>query len=78
MSCNQPDRATRSLPELADLSPSNRDGWGIGWFEDGIARVEREPGRADRNEMFSDAMRRATSHNLIAHLRYATHGEPMQ
>ena len=33
MSCNDEDRATRSLPIFSEYASRNPDGWGIGWFE---------------------------------------------
>jgi glutamine amidotransferase len=75
MSCNEQDRATRSLPAFARFATGNPHGWGIGWYEHGIARVERAPGRADRSPLFLESIEDARSTNLIAHVRYATHGE---
>ena len=47
MSCNSEDRATRSLPRFARYATRNPHGWGLGWYENGEARIEREPCRAD-------------------------------
>jgi|TARA_B110000116_G_scaffold203225_2_gene178262 predicted glutamine amidotransferase len=74
MSCNQEDRATQSLPRFAGFSVRNPHGWGVGWYEGGSARIERAPGRADYSEQFLESIEEARSTNLIAHVRYATHG----
>jgi len=75
MSCNDEDRATRSLPIFSKYAKRNSDGWGVGWFEGNNAIVRRAPCRADWDEAFYDSIDEARSHNLIAHIRYATHGE---
>jgi len=74
MSCNTEDRATSSLPRFARFATGNPHGWGLGWYEDGQARIEREPCRADFSEHFYDSIEQARSANMIAHVRYATHG----
>jgi glutamine amidotransferase len=76
MSCNDEDRATRSLPIFSEYAGSNPDGWGVGWFEGNKAEVRRAPCRADWDEKFYDSIDEARSHNLIAHIRFATQGEP--
>jgi len=72
MSCNDADRATRSLPRFAEYAHRNADGWGIGWYENGAAHVERAPTQGDRDPRFFEAMEEARSEVLIAHLRYST------
>lgn len=74
MSCNAEDRATSSLPRFARYATRNPHGWGLGWYENGQARIEREPCRADFSEHFYDSIEEARSTNMIAHVRYATHG----
>lgn len=75
MSCNDEDRATRSLPIFSEYAGSNPDGWGVGWFKGNKAEVRRAPCRADLDERFYDSIDEARSRNLIAHIRYATQGE---
>ena len=75
MSCNDEDRATQSLPRFARYATGNPHGWGMGWYENGQARIEREPCRADFSERFYNSIEEARSTNMIAHVRYATHGE---
>ena len=73
LSCNQEDRATRSLPIFSELySERNPDGWGIGWFEGNTVHVKGAPGRADADSMYVKAMESARSNTIIAHVRYAT------
>jgi predicted glutamine amidotransferase len=75
LSCNESDRATRSLPIFSEHASRNRDGWGIGWFEGNTAIVHRAPCRADLDDDFYESVDNARSHNIIAHVRYATQGE---
>ena len=74
MSCNDADRATRSLHRFAQYASGNADGWGIGWYEDGQARVERAPERGDLDSRYWSTMEEARSDVLIAHLRFSTGG----
>ena len=46
MSCQQPDRAVHSLLSFKEFSGENRDGWGLAYYQDGKAVIEREPGGA--------------------------------
>tara|TARA_B100000945_G_C20424842_1_gene619894 strand:- start:3553 stop:4263 length:711 start_codon:yes stop_codon:yes gene_type:complete len=75
LSCNKEDRATRSLPIFSEYGGSNPHGWGIGWFEKNKAIVHRAPRRADLDEHFFETIDKASSKNLISHVRWATHGE---
>lgn len=75
LSCNEIDRATHSLPIFSEFARGNRDGWGVGWFEGNTAIVHRAACRADLDEKFFDSVDRARSHNIIAHIRYATQGD---
>ncbi len=77
MNCNEPDRASKSLPILAEkYSSSNPDGWGIAYYDGVRAIVERAPGRAKDNPAYSRTAQTARSPIVIAHLRYKTKGEP--
>ena len=78
MSCNESDRATRSLPRFSDFSSGNPDGWGIGWFEGSIATVNRAAGRADMDSLYEESTAAARSHTLVAHLRISTGGDPCE
>jgi len=78
MSCNESDRATRSLPRFAASSAVNRHGWGIGWFEGNTAEVNRAPERADFSAQYEESTAMARSHTIVAHLRYSTVGEPCE
>jgi len=81
MSCNHEDRATSSLERFATRSRdnSNNDGWGIAFFDEGHAIVERASDDeveipAVENEKFFDVVRKAKSKNIIAHTRHSTCG----
>jgi predicted glutamine amidotransferase len=54
ISCQQPDGALHSLSSCKEFSENNPDGWGIGYYLDGIAKVEKDPQRADSSEKFND------------------------
>lgn len=80
MSCNHEDRATLSLRNFAtETSEHNSHGWGIAFFDDGHAIVERASDDdaeipAVENEKFFDAVEKAKSKNIIAHTRFSTCG----
>jgi len=74
MSCQQPDRAVHSLLSFKEFSGENRDGWGLAYYQDGKAVIEREPGGAGSSEKFRALIRNAASRIIIAHLRSATRG----
>ena len=61
--------------EFRPRAESNREGWGISWWEDGVAHLLKEPVRADESEL---AARLAddppVSDVFILHVRAATVG----
>ena len=87
LSCNEEDRATKSLPKFANefANPNstyehpNLDGWGIAYFDNNVAFVEKasehntQKGEssfaAAENKKFFDAVDEARSTNIIAHVR---------
>ena len=75
LSCNEMDRATKSLPIFSEYGRRNPHGWGIGWFDGNQALVHRAPNRADLDENFFETIDQARSKNMISHVRWATHGE---
>lgn len=79
LSCNEKDRAVRSLPVFVEKGSWCRDGWGIGYFEGSRAIVERSAediSRQEVKEKFYKIMEKAKSQTIIAHVRAATSGEP--
>ena len=92
LSCNEEDRATKSLPKFANefANPNstyehpNLDGWGIAYFDNNVAFVEKASERNTRkgessfaaaeNKKFFDAVDEARSTNIIAHVRNASPG----
>lgn len=75
MSSNAEDRAWRSLAVLADEhSGKNPDGWGIAYYQNGRAKVEKAAERADTSRSFSPIIEKAKSKVIIAHIRHATAG----
>jgi predicted glutamine amidotransferase len=80
---NQPEsaepwlvRSDRSLLVQSNVTPktAQRDGWGIGWFDDGgRARVVKGTGGAfSEPERFSTAARAAQGPLVFGHLRHAS------
>jgi predicted glutamine amidotransferase len=49
-------------------------GWGIGWYEDGGLRLEKEPVPARQSEKFAETSKNAKSRAFVCHLRKATCG----
>ena len=72
LSCNAIDRATPSLRRFSEEAWSMSHGWGIGWYENGRAKTEREPTRADFSDLFWNVKSDARSEIIMAHLRWAT------
>ncbi|GAB4209562.1 MAG: class II glutamine amidotransferase [Roseiflexaceae bacterium] len=50
----------------------NRDGWGIGYYHNNRARVEKRPVPACADPHFEATARAAQSHMFVAHVRRAT------
>jgi glutamine amidotransferase len=55
-------------------SQSHPDGWGLGYYEDGQARVHKGTEPAFRDQAFATLSRSLTSQTVIAHVRQATVG----
>ena len=85
LSCNEEDRATKSLPKFANqfgTYDTNCDGWGVAYFDNNVAFVEKASERntqkgessfaAAENKKFFDAVDEARSTNIIAHVRTAS------
>jgi hypothetical protein len=61
MSCNSPDRATKSLPLFAEYSKEMYDGWGIAYYEGSEAKVIKNEDKAKKSDEFFPTVRRARS-----------------
>jgi glutamine amidotransferase len=74
----KPVRATFWLLEAPDsLAVQSRrepDGTGIGWFEDGRARVDKRPVAAYEDRRFAEEARELCSPTYVAHIRFASTG----
>lgn len=57
---------------FGSLSAGNPDGWGIGWYDGGKARVYREPVRARDSERFHEFGKEVRSDTIICHVRKST------
>ena len=85
LSCNEEDRATKSLPKFANqfgtYSSGNNDGWGIAYFNKTKSNkciVERASDgsefEAAKSKEFFEVVDEALSTNIIAHVRNASPG----
>lgn len=57
-----------------DFSETNRDGWGIGWYERGRARIFKE-GADEANDFHFERAKGIRSRIIIAHVRRIQPGE---
>ncbi len=79
LSCNEKDRAVRSLPVFIREGSWCHDGWGIGYYKGSKAVVERsgeDISRQEVKEKFLNIMEKTKIKTIIAHVRAATSGEP--
>ena len=79
ISCNENDRASRSLPQFAkEFSDDNPDGWGIAYFDGAKAVIKRSQGKDDlkakKSKLFRETWKKVRSKNFIAHVRLASRG----
>jgi predicted glutamine amidotransferase len=63
-----------SLMHLIDLSGEHRHGWGVGYFTEDRAVVEREPVQGNRSALARAAALRARSATVIGHIRQGSVG----
>ncbi len=63
--------ASKSFKVLGKI---HRDGWGIGWYEKSIARIEKKGETAPESEKFVEVSREVKSKIFIAHVRLASCG----
>jgi len=75
LSCAQKDRATKSLPEFAQLSEYNPDGWGIAWYENNEVKIKKRARKAKESKLFFEIVNKAKSNIIVAHIRKKTKGE---
>lgn len=75
LSCNEKDRATKSLPIFSKYSNSNPDGWGIAYYDEGKVIINKKPEKAKISNEFYKTIENAKSNIIISHLRNATQGE---
>lgn len=52
------------------------DGWGIGYYPDGVPVLERRAAAAHADLFFGETAERAFSRTVVAHVRHATVGVP--
>lgn len=75
MSCNSPDTAIFSLKKFAELSPKNPDGWGVAYYENGKAHIDKQ---TEMGNDYLNIIKKAKSNIIIAHLRCKTRGKVCQ
>jgi len=79
ISCNENDRASRSLKEFGEkFSDTNPDGWGIGFWKDGkadIIHASKNDLKAKKSKLFRETRKVASSKNFIAHVRTQSCGK---
>ncbi|MDH7593682.1 MAG: class II glutamine amidotransferase [Methanomicrobiales archaeon] len=75
MSCQSPVNGVAILSRFGELSASNPDGWGLAYYRDGRAIIEKEAISASESPRFRRAIQDAVSRIFIAHVRSATQGE---
>lgn len=78
IAANKPVDLMFSLREgtrtLATMSRGNRDGWGLGWYQDGKPVVVKEARQAHESLQFRQTSIEGYSRVFIAHVRFATMG----
>lgn len=74
MCFNKPVTASFSLRSFRGRGEFNGHGWGVAWYQDGVARVVKESTSASRSELFATLLTsvEARSEIFIAHARRAT------
>ena len=76
ISCNEKERASRSLPLFANLySDDNPHGWGIAYFDGARVVVKRDTGKARKSNKFEEIWNKVSSRNFVAHVRRKSQGE---
>ncbi|MHB0915371.1 MAG: class II glutamine amidotransferase [Thermoleophilia bacterium] len=60
---------------FSELSYTNPDGWGIGWYEGGAPVVRKEPVAASSSADFRSHGSGHGSTVFVCHVRFATHGD---
>jgi glutamine amidotransferase len=68
---------TSGSTAFRDFATQNPDGWGIGWYQDGLPQVRREPLDAAASERF-ERHAHEVSTVFVSHLRRATTGVPSE
>lgn len=75
LSSQRPVNRAAILSRFGELSTSNPDGWGVAYYLNGKAVIEREASSANGSPRFRRVIQEAVSRIFIAHVRSATQGE---
>ncbi len=63
-----------STKGFRELGKNNPDGWGIGWYERGEAKIFKEACSSKESKKYESACRKIKSHLIIEHVRLASCG----
>ncbi len=74
LSCNEKDRATRSLPVFQKRGSWCHDGWGIGWYDGPTGQVDKSGEDVNVSQRFFETVERAKGNVIVAHVRLSTDG----
>lgn len=58
-----------------NLSKENPHGWGIGYYENDIAKIQKQPIPAIQSKKFQEISENLNSEVFVSHVRYSTQGE---
>ena len=58
-----------------NLSKGNPHGWGIGYYKNDFAIIQKQPIPAVQSKKFQEIARNINSEMFISHVRYSTQGE---
>jgi len=76
---NKPVDLQFSLQRFKEFSPSNPDGWGIGWYDNSSPRVFKQAISAtDKQSQLSKLSAEVISRVIIAHVRKGTGAPPSE
>ena len=66
----------RGAKSFRSMGRDNPDGWGIGWYERGRPRTNKQPISAADFDLYPAVAARARSDVFVAHVRLRTEGRP--
>ena len=77
MVASQPTDLEFSLERFKDFACDNPDGWGIGWYEEGLPKIFKQGiSVLDSKSELAKFSKKVKSRIIIAHIREGTGAEP--